>query len=173
MSDERIRNRMETPGDEPGIFQVHKQAFGRETESLLLDRLRESGDLFLSMLVDTADGKIIGHVGFSPVKLKEDSAANALVLAPVAVLPEWQGQGIGTRLIRAALVGLERQSVGRVFVVGEPAYFERFGFSSDQAAGFHSQNSGPNFLALNLSSGMDKNSTGTLIYSPAFTELPD
>ncbi len=173
MSDNRIRNRMETPGDEPAISEVHKQAFGGEAEALLLDRLREKGDLSVSMLVDTGEGKIIAHAGFSPVKIGEDSDVNALALAPIAVLPKWQRQGIGTRLIRAALVGLERQAVDRVFVFGEAAYFERFGFSPDLAAPYQSVDNEANLLALDLSSGTDIKSSGSLTFSPAFTELPN
>ena len=162
---------METPGDEPAISEVHKQAFGGEAEALLIDRLRESGDLSVSKLVDTGEGKIIAHAGFSPVKIGEDSDVHAL--APIAVLPEWQRQGIGTRLIRAALVGLERQSVDRVFVFGESAYFERFGFSPDLAAPYQSVDNEANLLALDLSSGTDIKSSGSLTFSPAFTELPN
>lgn len=135
--DIRAAIRAENPADREGIFRVHAQAFGRPDEAVLVDDLRAGGNLFLS-LAAFQEGEIVGHVAFSPVVIEGTETENerkegeepvpALSLAPVGVLPSYQGKGIGAALVRAGLEECERRGRPLVIVLGDPAYYGRFGF---------------------------------------------
>lgn len=118
--------RIEEPGDIPATHRVEQAAFGRAAEADLVDALRAHGKATLSLVAEEG-GEIVGHVFFSPVRLRIESGEHAaLGLGPVAVLPERQGQGIGSALIRR---GLEMLPPGlAVFLEGNPKYYARFGF---------------------------------------------
>lgn len=108
--------RKEAAEDIPGIHAVVRAAFARPGEADLVDALRRAGALTLSA-VAVGGGRIVGHVAFSPVTIDEHSA---LALAPVAVAPDSQRQGIGAALIRWGLDECRRLGHGIVIVVGEP-----------------------------------------------------
>ena len=99
------------------------------TEHLIVDALRSADALTVS-LVATEAGRIVGHVSVSPVNISS-GAAHWYGLGPVSVLPEMQGLGIGSRLIEAALVQLQTQSAQGCVVLGEPEYYQRFGFKAE------------------------------------------
>ena len=95
--------RPETPADIPAIGRVNDEAFGRDVEGELVVRLRDSGALTIS-LVAAVDGDVVGHIAFSPMATRPPVPGISLAaLAPVAVLPEHQGKGIGGALVRAGL----------------------------------------------------------------------
>lgn len=123
--------RAEWPGDEPAIERVIGAAFASAAhasgnEGAIVRTLRSAGDLTLS-LVATDAARLIGHVAFSPVTIA-DGTPGWFGLGPVAVLPEVQGHGIGTRLIQAGLVALAKQEARGIVVLGDPAFYGRFGF---------------------------------------------
>lgn len=157
--------RDEKPADRAGVREVVLAAFGGHQEADLVDRLRADGDAEISLVA--VDGtRIVGHVLFSPMS----APFRALGLAPVSVLPDRQGTGIGSLLIRA---GLERAELGGwqgVFVLGEPAYYRRFGFDAALAGGFASPYAGPNLLALALGGPLPA-TAGRVDYAPAFQAL--
>ncbi|WP_330960156.1 GNAT family N-acetyltransferase [Photobacterium sp. 53610] len=97
-------------------------------EHLIVNRLRANKVLALSLVAEDETG-IIGHIAFSPVCIAGESS-NWFGLAPVSVAPERQGQGIGGRLIEAGLSRLLAQGADGVVLLGEPAYYQRFGFES-------------------------------------------
>ena len=99
------------------------------TEHLIIDRLRAAGALTLSLVAE-ADGRIIGHVAFSPVTLS-DGSADWYGLGPISVDPAHQGEGIGGKLIREGLERLRALGAGGCVLLGDPAYYSRFGFVSD------------------------------------------
>lgn len=101
-------------------------------------RLRDDGDAILS-LVAVQDAAIVGHVMLSPMS----APFRALGLAPLSVLPRWQRQGVGTALLQAAIGKARDGGWSAVFVLGDPAYYRRFGFRADLAAGFTSPYAGP------------------------------
>lgn len=103
--------------------------FSDGSEPDLVDALRRSGDLTLSLVAATAAGEIIGHIGFSPVTI-DGADCGWFQMAPVSVSPEVQLQGIGSALIRAGIAALHDQAARGVAVVGNPAYYERFGFGT-------------------------------------------
>lgn len=113
--------RPEARRDIDGIAALNRMAFGGTDEADLVARLRADGDLPLSLVAE-AGGVILGHVALSPLR----AAGPALALAPLAVHPAVQGRGIGTALVRAALDAFGDHSV---VVLGDPAYYRRFGFA--------------------------------------------
>lgn len=123
--------RAERPGDEVSIDAVTRAAFADhphsdQTEHLILERLRRSGALSLSLVAEE-DEKILGHIAFSPVEIG-DGISCWYGLGPVSVVPNRQGEGIGAALVRQGLERLsERGSLGCV-VMGDPGYYSRFGF---------------------------------------------
>jgi putative acetyltransferase len=120
--------RAETAEDISAVRQVNESAFGRPDEAALVDALRAAADPCIS-LVAVKDGQVVGHILFSPVSIEpEGSVSVALGLAPMAVLPEHQRQGIGSQLVHAGLRECQRIGCGVVVVLGHPEYYPRFGF---------------------------------------------
>jgi putative acetyltransferase len=125
--------RTETPHDHSAIRDVVVEAFGRAQEADLIEGLRRDGALAISLIAEI-DGRVCGHVALSPMK----SPSRTLALAPLAVENTSRRQGIGAALVRRAIdiAKLERSEM--IFVVGDPAYYVRFGFTAAAAAAFPS-----------------------------------
>ena len=159
--------RKETVEDIPSIRAVVHAAFGTAGEANLVDGLRCSGALTLSA-VAVVGSRVVGHVGFSPVTI--DGQHPALALAPVAVAPDCQRQGIGSALIRWGLDECRRLGHGGVIVVGEPAYYPRFGFTPASLFGIQCPFPVPPeaFMVLELSPGTASGSRGMVRYRPEF-----
>ena len=102
---------------------------------------------------------------------KITAPVRALGLAPVAVEPSRQNTGVGKRLIAAGLALAEAAGWQGVFVLGDPAYYGRFGFTADAAAGFESPYAGPYLMALPLGARRLAATDGEIAYAPAFSEL--
>jgi len=123
---------------------------GRTEEADLVDALRDSGDLLLS-LVATEGEDLVGHIAFSRLTVDTaDGPVGGVALAPVAVHPDHQGEGIGSMLIRVGIGLLAERDELVVLVVGNPTFYSRFGFSCSAGKRYPSRHSGPNFLALVL-----------------------
>jgi putative acetyltransferase len=135
----------EEPRHREGIRRVIADAFGRPDEARLVDELRTDGDLLLS-LVWEEQAEVCGHAALSRLA----SPDRALALAPVSVLAARQRQGIGTALIREAAAGAARLGYDVIFVLGNPAYYSRFGFSVEAAARYPCPYAGPHFMVLSL-----------------------
>lgn len=121
-------------GDTAAIRALLRAAFGGEAEAELVDRLRaEPGAVRLSLLAERRrDGRLVGQILFSAMAVGDDPAV--LALAPLAVAPEMQRQGIGAALVRRGLALCRRRGLGRaVLVLGEPDYYGRYGFSAAAA----------------------------------------
>jgi len=159
--------RPETPGDRRAIHALHCAAFGASTEADLVDQLRDEDAVVLSLVLEE-DGRRVGHVLYS--RLTVDGDTNGVsALAPVAVVPERQKQGIGRRLIEAAHRELTARGEKLAFVLGEPAYYERFGFSAAKAKPFRTPYDGPYMMALALAPNAP--SSGTVTYPASFARL--
>ena len=132
-----ITVRPETPADIPAIFNVNLLAFGQPVEAQLVDALRRDGDFIPELsLVAVLEGRIVGHILFPPVTISSpEGDIAALDLAPMAVLPEFQGRGIGSLLVREGLASCRRLGHHIVVVVGHPAYYPKFGFSPARERG--------------------------------------
>jgi putative acetyltransferase len=125
--------RSERVKDVEAIAEVTKAAFenhpySRQTESFIIDALRAAGALTVSLVAEVEDA-VVGHVAFSPVTIS-DGSDNWYGLGPVAVLPAFQNRGIGTALINEGLSALKSLGARGCALVGEPAFYQRFGFKS-------------------------------------------
>ena len=166
--------RVENTHDAPDIARVHRLAFGRQHEARLVERLREGGWARVSLVAQLdgqLEGPIVGHVLFSdlPIVTPAGSIA-ALALAPLAVLPEHQSQGIGSELLRRGLDRCREQGHTIVIVLGHPRYYSRFGFSPELARRLESRYAGESFMALELIPGALARVSGRVEYPPPFGE---
>ena len=131
--------RAATERDLPDILRIHKAAFGDEpVDALVRDLLEDpSARPTLSLIAD-ADGRPVGHILFTKLRLSgsgQDDAVSMAILAPLAVLPEAQNQGVGGQLIEAGLAQLREAGVDLVLVLGHPDYYPRHGFAPAGALG--------------------------------------
>ncbi|HEX2843059.1 N-acetyltransferase [Hyphomicrobium sp.] len=158
--------RSETPDLYGAIRAVLLQAFPSPVEADLVERLRADSDIEIGLAaIDGQD--VIGHLVFSPMS----APVKALGLGPVAVAADRQGQGIGSLLISRGLERARAAGWEAVFVLGEPEYYARFGFSTATASGFSSPYAGPYFMALSLSGRILTVSTGRVDYAAAFQAI--
>jgi putative acetyltransferase len=158
--------RSEQPRDVAAIQAVHSAAFPTVLEAQLVDALRAAGRLTVSLVAEEG-GRIVGHVAFSPVTIA--AAADGLGLGPVAVLPEFQRRGIGGGLITCGLAAAERLGTGFVVVLGEPAYYGRFGFRPAAEWELRDEyGGGPAFQAMELRPGALAHISGLVCYAPEF-----
>ena len=125
-----IEIRPENPDDYPAIKKVNDLAFEQPNEGLLVEGLRRNPRFVPQLsLVATYDGTVVGHILFFPIRIVcEDSYAISLSLSPIAVLPEYQGKGIGGRLIEEGVAVAKTMGYESIIVVGHPEYYPRFGF---------------------------------------------
>ena len=158
--------RLEAPGDVVAIRDVHEAAFRQFAEADLVDDLRAAGDSVFS-LVAVENNAVIGHAMFSRLT----APFPALALGPVAVLPERQRMGVGTRLIRGGIARSEAAGWSGIFVLGDPAYYRRFGFDAGKASGFISPYAGPHLMALSLGKSDLPTDTGIIEHASAFAKL--
>jgi putative acetyltransferase len=161
--------RAEEQSDWTAVGAVHEAAFRRPQEARLVEALRASGQARIS-LVAVADGAVVGHVLFSPVAAS-GLAANACVgLAPLAVLPAHQRRGIGGALANAGLEACRRAGFAAAVVLGDPAYYRRFGFVSARQFGLSSEYDAPDdaFMALELRAGGLAGAKGPCRYADEF-----
>jgi putative acetyltransferase len=161
--------RPETPADLDAIRRVNRRAFGQDAEARLVDALRAGGHVRLS-LVAQQDGQVVGHILLGDLAIVTDAGTvPALALAPLAVLPEYQNQGIGSALTRRGLEVCTEEGHRIVVVLGHPHFYQRFGFSSKLAAPLDSPFSGrDSFLALELAPGALEGVSGRVVYPPPF-----
>jgi putative acetyltransferase len=161
------------PADAPAVRSVHLAAFPTPAEAGLVTRLHEDFDSEISLVAEQV-GEIVGHVMLSRMNVSAGSRAfRALGLGPVGVLPGAQGSGVGSELIRSALGIAATLGEELVFVLGEPDYYSRFGFSADVAAPFASPYAGHYFMALWLRPNVAPPVDGKADYAPAFERLGD
>lgn len=123
--------REERPNDIAAIHDVNRQAFGQDQEGNIVDALRANGAAMLS-LVATLNGRVVGHIMYSPITVGELTGA---ALAPMAVLPEHQRQGIGSKLVEAGIQKLKDAGCPFILVLGHADYYPRFGFKPASTLG--------------------------------------
>ena len=121
--------RFEDSEDKSGIRHINIEAFDSDAEANLIDALRESAIPIISLVAEE-NGQLVGHILFSPVTLDGNKPNISIAgLGPMAVLPDWQNQGIGSRLVEEGLKQCKRSGYEVVVVLGHPNYYPRFGFS--------------------------------------------
>jgi putative acetyltransferase len=164
--------RPETSADHEVIRQVNHLAFGQDAEARLVDALRQGGYARLSLVAEKA-GQVVGHILFSDLPIITlAGTVPALALAPMAVLPAFQHQGIGSGLVRRGLEVCQDQGHHIVVVLGHTDFYPRFGFSPALADRLESPFSdNPAFMALELVPGALAGVVGKVQYPPPFNEV--
>jgi putative acetyltransferase len=172
MAKSRVEIRPEAAGDRAAIHAVEAAAFGERSEADLVDALREAAHPYLS-LVAAIGAEIVGHVFFSPVEIEFPADAPAAAgLGPIGVDPAHQGRGIGSALVRAGLERCRLHGWRVVFLVGNPAYYSRFGFELGRPRGFSYGNPvlDPALQVVELAPGVLEGCRGRVAFHPAFAE---
>ncbi|MEO9461631.1 MAG: N-acetyltransferase [Marinomonas sp.] len=159
--------RPEIPSDIPAIHALTKAAFApmwfsNGSEADIIDQLRKDGDLTLSW-VAVQDGKLVGHIAFSPVTIS-DGPSGWFGLGPVSAAPDLQRKGIGSALINAALVELRKSGAKGVVLLGSTDYYPRFGFEHRETLTY-GEDPTEFFQVLKLSGDWP---SGAVKYAPAF-----
>jgi Predicted acetyltransferase len=119
-----IEIREERSDDVAAVREVNRRAFGQDQESNIVDALRTNGGALLS-LVATVNGQVAGHIMYSPLTVADN--VNGVGLGPMAVVPEYQRRGIGTKLIEAGNRKIKDAGYPFIIVVGHAQYYPRFG----------------------------------------------
>lgn len=162
--------REQRAGEAAAIRSVHLAAFPLATEADLVEQLRGDGDAVIS-LVAVANGKVVGHVLFSRMSVEADGRGLVgLGLGPVAVVPDRQRTGIGSALIETGIAKAQSTGAQIIFVLGEPAYYGRFGFDAKCAAPFASPYAGQ-YLQARMFGNVPQPATGRADYAAAFAGL--
>ena len=166
-----IKIREEQEGECPEIRQVIVAAFGGVTEANLVELLRDRNRAPVA-LVAVSSNKIVGHIMFSPVTITPaPKVFRAVGLAPLAVLPEFQRQGIGSRLAREGLRKCAAAGFEMAVVLGSHHYYPRFGFSRASLYGLGNEyDTDEHFMAMELKKGALDKVSGIVRYAPEFKE---
>ncbi|SOE15896.1 putative acetyltransferase [Streptomyces sp. 2323.1] len=166
--------REELPSDRQAVRDIHLQAFGDHglVVADLIDSLRDAitPEDVLSLVAEH-NGQIVGHVMFTRSLLDAPRRlVEVQVLSPLAVMPELQGRGIGSALVRHGLGTLTERAVPLVFLEGDPGYYSRFGFAPGGGLGFRKPSlriPDGAFQAIRLAR-YEPWMTGTLVYAEPF-----
>lgn len=168
----QILIRPERATDQNAVQQINHLAFGGAAEARLVAALRDGGYVSTSLVAEVC-GTVVGLIVFSRVSIRTNSGVlPAAALAPLAVLPEFQRQGIGSALVRAGIEDCRRGTCCGILVLGHPDFYPRFGFSAELAETLESPfGGGPAWMALELTAGALHGRIGSVTYAPPFLEL--
>jgi putative acetyltransferase len=162
--------RHETAADIGAVHDLLVSAFPTVAEAELVDRLRRDADLVLSLVATDAQGSVIGHVAFPRLRVVDlGGEYPAVGLALLAVGEAHRRHGIGAGLVQRGLAQLRAQDETLVFVLGDPAYYSRFGFSAESARPYTSAYDETYFMALCLDDDAPRG--GSVRYPAAFEAL--
>lgn len=165
--DDVVILRPRRPRDDDAIRQLNDKAFGGPDESRLISTLRNDGFAAIE-LVALENETIVGHLLLSKLAVTvSDRRLRALALAPTAVAPDKQRQGIGSGLVRASLRAARDGGWQAVIVLGHPDFYPRFGFSAEKASPLEAPFRGSSFMALELEAGVLAGH-GRVVYPPPF-----
>jgi putative acetyltransferase len=154
-------------GDASGIVEVHEAASPGSGDAALYRQLRGEGDL-LHSIVAVEGRNVRGHAAFSRALL---AGTPVVVVGPVAVVPDLQRRGIGTAMMEQGISSCRADDEVAIFLLGDPAFYGRLGFSAAVAASFESPYAGPGFQALVLRTELLP-ACGALEYPAPFASLP-
>jgi putative acetyltransferase len=165
--------RAENREDHGAVRRVNELAFDGAAEANLVDALRENGAAHVSLVAEE-DGRVVGHILFSPLTVESAAGVwEAMGLAPMAVLPELQGRGVGSALVREGLKECLRLGHEVVFVLGHADYYPRFGFRPAGPLGLTCEFPSPeeNFMVAELKPGALAGRDGLVRYGPEFHDV--
>ncbi len=162
--------RPEWPKDVSSIRLLLREAFETSVEADLIERLRHDGDLVLAMVATDVTNKIFGYVAFPRLRVEHAGQEFPVIgLAPLVVAKPYRRQGIGADLVSGGLSNLAIRGESLVFVLGNPAYYTRFGFALETARPFTCAYVGPHFMAMQLADTAPR--AGVVRYPAAFDAL--
>lgn len=163
--------RAERSDDAEAVRRIHRQAFETPAEARLVDLVRASGKLVVS-LVAQVDDLAVGHIAFTRVCIAASPQLPGVGLGPMAVLPRMQRHGVGSMLIRAGLGRCRDMGHAYAVVVGHPGYYPRFDFVPAKWSGIQCSWQIPEdvFMALELGEGALAGSGGLATHEPEFYE---
>jgi putative acetyltransferase len=160
--------------DYQNIYNVNKLAFKGEVEAKLVNNLRKAKGFIPELsLVAIKDGEVVGHILFSIIHIQTDTKnIPVLALAPMAVLPKYQKQGIGSMLVRDGLIKCKKSGFKAVILVGHPDYYPRFGFTLAKEKGLTLPFDVPNeaFMVYEIIPRALERIKGMVVYPPEFSE---
>jgi len=163
--------REETPEDHEAITNLNRLAFGGNEEAELVDRLRNT-TLVVVSIIAVEGTEIVGHILFSDLPIEiEQGVIDAVSLTAMSVSPKCQRQGIGSALVRKGLDICRERGKSIVVVLGHPQHYPRFGFSAELAKNLFGPFSGDAWMALELKKGALDNVKWTVQYPEAFGVL--
>jgi len=170
-----IQIRPEHKNDYSSISMINDLAFGQETEGILIEKLRKKKDFIKELsLVACMGNEIVGHILFSKIVIKNNEEEfPSLALAPMSVLPELQGLGIGSQIIKKGLQKAAKLGFESVIVLGHDKYYPRFGFSPASSFQITCPYEAPdaNFMALELKKGSLDQISGCVVYPKEFNDV--
>jgi putative acetyltransferase len=170
------RIRPESPIDHPAVYEINRRAFGQPAEAGLVEVLRRKSDAHISLVAER-DGQVIGHILFTPVTIDVGGGRlarlRAMGLAPMAVLPEFHRQGIGSELVRRGLTACRDVGYEAVVVLGHPDFYPRFGFVPASTFGLTCEYNVPDpvFMVIELVPGALQDIRGLVEYAPEFANV--
>ncbi len=163
--------RKEKKEDFNSIYKINEQVFKQKDESELIERIRAGRNFIPELsLVAEENGKLIGHILFSKIKIIGEKEYESLALAPMAVLPEFQKQGIGGKLIKEGLNKAREFGFNSVIVIGHKEYYPRFGFERASKWNIKCPFEVPDeaFMAVELNAGALTEKSGIVEYPKEF-----
>ena len=168
-----MKIREEKTTDIEQIWKVNSEAFEGNTEANLVNTLRSSGCEYVSLVAEM-DGEIVGHVIFTPVELTGDEKTLRMMgLGPMAVLSQYQNQGIGSELVKKGIERCKTTGIDAIVVLGHPGYYPKFGFVPSSNYGIKSEYEVPDevFMIMELKSGSLNGHEGIVVYQDAFRSV--
>lgn len=163
------------PADAGDIDALLTACFPRPAEAMLVKQLAIDGELVLVLLAqDEVNGALAGLVALSRMDVSAGGQPMpAVALAPVAVMPDYRRQGVAEALVLGAIERMREAGAALVFVLGEPAFYTRFGFSAALAEGYASPYAGPYFMALAVQGSEPQGVRGPARHADAFAALSE
>ncbi|CAG9298490.1 GNAT family N-acetyltransferase [Celerinatantimonas diazotrophica] len=119
--------RIARPSDYDAIRQIYIQVFQRPQEAKFVEAIRAVQTEFLSLIAEV-DGHVSGHLFASPISLAGEEQLRMMILEPMAVIPKYQGDGIGSAMVKVGIEQLRLRNYDALVVMGLPDYYPRFGF---------------------------------------------
>ncbi|MCD6106616.1 MAG: N-acetyltransferase [Caldisericaceae bacterium] len=166
--------RKEEEKDYKQVYEVNKLAFQQENESILIEKIRKGENFIPDLsLVAEIDNRIVGHILFSKIKIVGDSIFESIALAPMAVIPAFQKQGVGSKLIKKGMAKAKELGFDSIIVLGHKDYYPKFGFERASKWNIKCPFKVPEeaFMAIALTKKALEDKAGTVKYPDEFMEV--
>lgn len=166
--------RKEEEKDYKQVYEVNKLAFQQENESILIEKIRKGENFIPDLsLVAVINNRIVGHILFSKIKIVGDSIFESIALAPMAVIPAFQKQGVGSELIKKGMAKAKELGFDSIIVLGHKDYYPKFGFERASKWNIKCPFEVPEeaFMAIELTKKALKGKAGTVKYPDEFMEV--